>query len=149
MRTSHINQYNIKTIYGIKSDAARYAWAGYIVFVIASSFIGDTIILIASSRYKAFKLHKVIIVIIQHIALCDLMVTVTDVLPLFVSMIENEWVFGNLLCYVGAFTGYYFKGTGLFLICNMTTSKLLLLKYPFRYRAISVKKAHMVCGACW
>ena len=52
-----------KTIYGI--DAARYTWAGYFLFVIISSLIGDTTILIASIRYKAFKLHKVTVTIIQ------------------------------------------------------------------------------------
>ena len=149
MTTSHIYLFNNKTTHDIKSDVPRYAWAGFLLFVTASSLIGDSIILIASFKYRAFKLHKVLVVIIQHIALCDLMVTTTNVLPKLVSLISRGWVFGNLLCNLAAYTSYFFEGTGLFLICNMTTTKVLLLKYPFRYRAISVKKIHMVCGACW
>ena len=149
MVTSHDFEYHNKTIYAIKNDASRYAWAGYFLFVIISSFVGDTIILIASLKYKAFNLHKVIVVIIQHIAFCDLMVTVTDVLPIFASLVSNQWALGNSMCYLVPYTGYYFNVAGLLLICNMTTSKLLLLKNPFQFGTTSQKKAHMVCVACW
>ena len=149
MTTSHDYQYSNRSIYGIKSDAVRYTWAGYLLFVLASSLIGDTIILIASIKCMAFKLHKVIVTIIQHIAFCDLMVTITGPVPNFVSLICNEWVFGNFLCHLRHYTGYYFNMASILLICAMTTSKLLLLKYPLRFKAISAKKPHMVCGVCW
>ena len=82
MTTSqNYDEYSNKTAYSIKSDAVRYTWAGYYLFVIASSVIGDTTILIASIKYKAIKLHRVIIAIIQHIAFFDLIVSVTYFLP--------------------------------------------------------------------
>ena len=113
MTTSHAyQQYNNKTIYGIKSNAARYAWAGYLLFVVISSFIGDTIILIASVKYNAFKIHKIIVVIIQHIAFCDLMVTLTTVAPQLVSLIRSKWVFGNVLRYLTVYIRYFFAGAG-------------------------------------
>jgi len=31
----------------------------------------------------------------------------------------------------------------------MTTSKLLLLKYPLQFGTITLKKAHLICVACW
>ena len=149
MKTSRDYPYSNKTIYGIKSDAARYTWAGYYLFILISSLVGDTIILIASLKYRAFNLHKVIIVIIQHIALCDLMVTIMAVVPTIVFLISNEWMFGDFLCYLSTYTRYYCYLTSILLICNMTTSKLLLLKYPFRCETISVTKAHTSGGACW
>ena len=141
--------YNNKAVYGIKSDASRYDLAGYYLFILISSLVGDTIILIASLKYRAFNFHKLIVVTIQHIAFCDLMVTTTNVIPRIVSLICDKWVFGNSLCYLTAYTGYYFNSVSLLLICIMTTSKLLLLKYPFLCETISVKKANMFCGACW
>ena len=149
MTASQYDQHCNKTIYGIKNDAARYAWAGYFLFVIISSLVGDTTILIASLKYKAFNLHRVIGVIIQHIAFCDLLVAVTDVLPRTVTLISNEWVFGTYLCYLYPYTGYYFSGASILFICNMTTSNLLLLKYPLKFGTTSRKKAHMFCVACW
>ena len=146
--TEFYAEYSNKTAYGIESKALRYTWAGYYLFVIASSVIGDTTILIASIKYKAFKLHRVIVVIIQHIAFCDLMVSVTYVLPNMVSVISDKWVPGNF-CYLLYYARYYSNMTSVFLICAMTTSKLLLLKYPFRFEITSSKKAHLICVACW
>ena len=149
MTTSHDYPYSNKTAYGIENDAIRYAWAGYFLFVLISSLVGDSTILIASLKYRAFNLHKVMVVIIQHRAFCDLMVTTTNVIPLFVSLISNEWVIGKLLCCLTVYLGYYFNTVSLLLICNMTTSKLLILKYPFRMRKMSVKNTHMICRAFW
>ena len=142
-------KYSNKTVFGINDTASRYAWAGFLVFVLISSFFGDTTILIASIKYRAFKLHKIIIAVIQHIAFCDLMVTFLNALPRFVSVVSNEWVFGNFLGYLVTYTKYYFNGSSMFLVCIMTCSKVLLLKYPLRFAKVSVKKAHMLCGACW
>ena len=97
---SHDYPYSNRTLYGIKSNAVRYTWAGYYLFVIASSFIGDTIILVASIKYKAFKLHRGITVIIHHIAFCDLMVTALNILPRFITLIRDEWMFGLSLIHI-------------------------------------------------
>ena len=149
MATIHRHLYHTETIFSIKNDLSRYAWAGYLLFVLISSLLGDIVILIASSKYRAFNLHKVIVATIQNIAFYDLMVTITDVLPRFVSYVRSEWVFGSSMCSVTSHARYYSHGTGVLLICIMITSKLLLLKYPLRCEAISVKKAHMLCGVCW
>ena len=147
-KTEFYAEYSNKTAYGITSDAVRYTWAGYYLFVIASSFVGDTTILIASIKYRAFKLHRVIIVIIQHIAFCDLIVSATDILPRMVSVISDKWVLGNF-CYLLSYAQFYSNLTSVFLICAMTTSKLLLLKYPLQFGTTSLKKAHLICVTCW
>ena len=137
------------TAYGITNDAVRYTWAGYYLFVIASSFVGDTIILIASIKYKAFKLHRVIVVVIQHVAFCDLVVSATDILPKMVTVIADKWVLGNTFCYLYPYGQFYSNLTSVFLICVMTTSKLLLLKYPLQFGTTTLKKAHLICLASW
>ena len=137
------------TAYGITNDAVRYTWAGYYLFVIASSLIGDTTILIASIKYRAFKLHRVIVVVIQHVAFCDLVVSATDILPKMVTVIADKWVLGNIFCYLYPYGQFYSNLTSVFLICAMTTSKLLLLKYPLQFGTTTSKKAHLICVICW
>ena len=65
-----------KTKFGIKNDTERYLWAGWLAFVVVSSLLGDSLILIASIKYNAFNLHKMIVTFIQHIAVCDLLQSV-------------------------------------------------------------------------
>ena len=127
----------------------RYTWAGFLLFVILSSLIGDTTILVATNKYKAIKLHRVIVTIIQHIAVCDLLVVTLDVLPKFASIIANQWAFGHVVCYVVPYASYYVNVASTILICIMTTFKLLLIKHPLRFRTTSSKTAHMFCAVGW
>ena len=142
-------EYGNKTTYGFEGKTQWYIWIGYLLFVIISSLIGDSTILIASLKYQAFKLQKVIAIIIQHIALCDLMALSSDIIPNFISLIAGKWVFGNILGYLHFYTRYYFGLAGVLLICAMTTSKVLLMRYPLRFGSISRRGAHKICVGCW
>ena len=55
------SEFSNKTEYGIETAAQRYTWAGYYLFVILSSLIGDTTILVASIKFRAIKLHRVLV----------------------------------------------------------------------------------------
>ncbi|KAL5251797.1 hypothetical protein ACHWQZ_G014816 [Mnemiopsis leidyi] len=140
---------NNRTEQEIESAAVRYTYITFYLFVILSSLTGDTLILLASIKYKAFRLHRVIVVIIQHIAVCDLLVTLTYVVPICISAIATRWVLGDFLCYVVTYTTYYYNAVGVLLISAMTSFKLLLLKYPLRVGSTSTSTAHTLCGSCW
>ena len=142
-------EFNNKTLYGIDSEPVRYTWISYYLFALTSSLIGDTTILISSIRYKAFKLNKTIVIIIQHIAVCDLILSLIDIFPKVVSIVVDRWIFGTSLCHLSFNARYYFNLTSLLLICAMTTSKLLLLNYPLRFGTTSSRRAHVLCLACW
>ena len=143
------NEFSNRTKYGIENDALRYAWAGYYLFVTLSSLIGDTTILVSSIKYKAIKLHRIIVTIIQHLAVCDLLVALLQTMPTFVTFVSDKWLFGEVVCYIRSFAPYYFGTTSVLLICTMVTCKLLLLEYPLKLGTRSSKNAHMICGACW
>ena len=142
-------EHSTRTDHGIKSDAVRYIWAGYFVFVLLSSLIGDTIILIASIKYRAFKLHKVIVVIIQHIAVCDLLVSVSFIAPRTISLLANARVIGDVLCYLSPYLAYYLNAVAVLLICIMTSYKLYILKHSLRTSSLTSSRAHSICAAVW
>ena len=142
-------EYTNKTTYGIKSDAVKYTWEVFLIFVAISSLFGDTTILVASIKYKVIKLHKVIVVIIHHIAVSDLIIVLTVVIPNILSIIADKWVFGDVACKIVSYASVSFVLASFFLICAMTTAKMLHLKYTFRFLRISTKMAHVACLACW
>ncbi|XP_063688038.1 galanin receptor 2a-like [Bolinopsis microptera] len=133
------------SIFGIHSDAERYTWAAYCLFVLLSSLIGDTLILYAST-HNVFKLNKFIVKVIQHIAVCDLVYAVTAVFPAATSLIANSWVLGDALCYGRVYTSYYIYTVGMALIAVLTTTKLLLLKYPVRCAQWTKRLGHRTCS---
>ena len=142
-----LNNFDIK--FGIQSDAERYFWAAYFLLGVLSSLIGDTLILIASFQEGAFKVSKLIVTVIQHIAIADLGSSIMIFTPILISMLYNSWVLGDALCYVNAYASFFTYQAGLFFITLLTITKFLLLRHPLKISSISTKRAHLVCLSIW
>lgn len=132
----------------IQDPVERYIWAAYFLIMVLSSFLGDSLILVATIKYRAIKYHKLIVTIIQHMAMCDLL---TSLSALFgpISMIADGQVLGTFICYVSTYIVYLTFPASFLLISAITSSKILLLKYPLRCNAWRTSTAHLICGACW
>ena len=145
MESNYFNE----TVFGIHNNVIKYTWIGYFLFIFLSSLIGDTLILVASIKFRAFKLHSFIVVCIQHIAVCDLMVSFTSVLPRLVSLMAGGWVLGDALCAIGPFIMIYPVTVSLLLICLMTTSKLVILKFPSKSSYLTSNIGHLMSTFIW
>ena len=143
------NPFSNKTEYAIKNDSLRYTWTAYNIFIFLSSLVGDSIILVASIKYRAIKLHKFIVATLQHIAVCDLLAAVVTVLPRVVTLVANDWILGDDLIYVSSYGFYYFGAVGLLLISVMTSGKLFIVKSPFRARLLTKRRGQLVCTGMW
>ena len=93
--------------FGIKNATERHFYGGWCFFVVICSLIGDSAILIASIKYKAFNLHKIVVAFIQHVAVCDLMNAALSILPTTVSIFCNSGGSSKILNYVRFFILYY------------------------------------------
>ena len=138
-----------KTKFGIKNDTERYLWAGWQAFVAVSSLLGDSLILIASIKYKAFDLHKMIVAFIQHIAVCDLLQSVGCIAPAALSAIYHTGSPYRFIDYVRVFIVYYTTSCSSVFISALALGKLLLLKYPLKLSSLSKKHTHKLCAGIW
>ena len=138
-----------KTKFGMKNDTERYLWAGWLAFVVVSSLLGDSLILIASIKYKAFNLHKMIVTFIQHIAVCDLLQSVGSIAPAMLSAIYNTGSSSRLIDCVRFFLAYYTVSCNSLFISTLALGKLLLIKYPLKLRSLSKMYAHKLCAGIW
>ena len=137
------------TQFGLQDDGARFTWAGWLIAVSLCTVVGDSFILYASIKNSAFKLHGAIVVFIEHIAVCNIMLSIFSLLPTIGSLIANEWVFGSTLCIARVFVSYFGYTANLQLICSMTTCKVIILKFPTKSRNLSRKHAQVICTALW
>ena len=141
--------YSNCTLFGIQNKAERYVYGGWFVFVITCSLLGDTTILVASIRYQAFKLQKIVVACIQHIAVCDLLVTICTSIPQLVSLIKDSKRNSSILPIISFFMISYEYSVSINLVSTMTLGKLLSLKYPFRAGTWTTAKIHKFCAGIW
>ena len=133
----------------IHNEGERYLWVVYNVVVALSSLLGDTIVLAGTIKYNAINLHRIVVVIIQHLAVSDLLLTLFRVCPSIVSLLADSWIIGHFLCkFLMNAQWLVYWMTGILTIC-LAISKLLLVKYPLRTRFCTRRRAHMTCGILW
>ena len=136
--------YSNKT-FAIVDSSERYFWTVFHIFVLLSSFIGDTLILYASFQRNAFRLNKFIVVVIQYMAVYDILYTIFWVLPVAISLIANSEILGEALCNAQDYLSTVIGFEIMFLTPVLTASKLFFLKCPFRSGILTKRRAHTVC----
>ena len=141
--------YSDKALFRFKSNTERYLWAGWLAFVVVTSLLGDSLILIASIKYKAFNLHKMIVTFIQHMAVCDLLNAVGNVAPAMLSTIYDTGSPHRFIDHVRTFILFYTSMCTSIFVSAMVLGKVLLLKYPLKLRSISKKHTHKLCAGIW
>ena len=138
-----------KTLSGIKSDTERSFLVLWGLIVLISSVIGDTIILVATCRYRVINLHKVIVAIIQHMAFFDLVQSIFRVFPVLTATIADKWILGEFVCHVQDNLMMVSAGFTMILTCALTAVKLIHLKFPLIARTWSKNRGHVICVALW
>ena len=132
------------------SDRERYTWAGFLIMVVLVSLLANTIILVGSIKYRAIKVHRMIITYIEQMAICHYMFTACIILPSSVCAIQDKWIFGRMYCVFSVYILNYFYSVNMLLICGMTTNRLLILKYPLKARSFSRTEGHIkVIASVW
>ncbi|KAL5264335.1 hypothetical protein ACHWQZ_G005434 [Mnemiopsis leidyi] len=132
------------------SEVALFFWLTWLIIVLITSFLGDVTILVASIRYGALKLHSVIVVIIQNIAISDLIITTTCVLPQSIAMAaESKELDQKALSYPLVYGPYLgFLSSKLFVLV-LIVAKWLILKYPLKARTWTESRGRKLCGVIW
>ena len=89
------------------------------------------------------------LLIIQNLAVADLLYMTTFVAPAVVSNIANRWVLGDWLC---SFTGYfnYLPGScNLILVSMLSANKLGRCVFPMRTLSIRTIHGVLICAIAW
>ena len=147
--SSYLNEKERKTPHRIENNTERWIFIIWTFTVFLSSIIGDSIILYSTIKYKAIKLHKVIVVIMQHLAVCDIFLAVIVILPTSVTLITDNWMMGKFLGNVGIHVQNMCSVATVLLNCAMTISKLIYLKHPLRAAGWTARFGHKICASMW
>ena len=137
------------TEHQIDNLGERCFLVSYLFLVFLSSFIGDTIILIASTKYDAIKLNKSIVSVMQHIAACNILLSVSILLPTIVSLTANSWILGNYLKYPVNFLKEVCLPVSRILTTLLATVKLFIVKFPLKAPMWTKAVSHGACLFSW
>ena len=126
------------------STPERYFLVGWTSIVLFSCILGNTVILLATTRYKAIRLDKTSVVLIKSIAICDLAMGIFSVHTSLASLLYGGWPYGTVSCYVSHYLKVPTFICTVLLICGLHLSKLYNLLYPFKALGRTSKQGKMI-----
>ena len=132
------------TEYRISGDG--YLLIGWCALTLLFCLPGNTLVLLASIKYKAIKLDKVATILIENIAVADICVALFAVLPRMVSVIAEKWEYG---CTVTSLATIIFPGVSIQLIAALNVSKLTCLLFPLRARTRTYTQGRIIALSLW
>ena len=137
------------TQYKIDNLTERQILIGYRILLSVSTLIGDTLILMGSIRYNAIKLHKIIVIFVQHMAVADILTIIFGIIPGAVSLEVNEWILGKSTCYLIYFFNDCLAAVQSLITGAIAMSKLLIVKFPLRAISFSADAAKIAVICIW
>ena len=137
------------TMYGIHNDLQRGVMISFNSLVALSSYIGDTAVIVGITKYNAIKLHKVLVVVILHLAVSDLLLTTFEIVPQIISLISQKWILGDIVCFLNPNINSVCLDATAGLTCLLTIYKLLIVMFPLRSRVWTARRAHFYSGLFW
>ena len=82
-------------------------------------------------------------------AIADLLLTLFGIVPGAVSLAANDWILGDVMCYLN----YFIKDTSALALYSLTTAiattKMLMIKYPLRAINFSTQVGHVAAFSIW
>ena len=144
-------QTNDRKTYGIECNLERYVLIIWSTFVFLTSIIGDSIIIatLSSRESRRIKSNKIIMTVMQHLAVVDLLSAIFNVLPRIPALITDSWEMGDFLGHVENQAGRVCYTVTALLTCWMTMFKLASLKFPLRTICWSKYEGHKICALLW
>ena len=121
----------------------------YLLLVLLSSLIGDTMIFIASAKYDAIKLNKSIVSIVQHIAVCNILLSLSVIMPTAISLMANSWILGNYLKYPVNFLKEVCFAVSRIFATLLAAVKLFIIKFPLQASVWTKRISHVTCFLIW
>ena len=138
-----------RTLFGLETKAERYTLVFWCLFALIINFTGNSLILLATVKYKSIKLDKISVVLIQNIAFSDIMMGICTIHPTMVSLIADRWVYGDFMCYLSHYLKVPIFISAVLLICAMHISKLLNIIQPLQARLRTKREGYRLVIITW
>ena len=133
----------------VTPDAVRYFLIIWSILSAILSFTGNTVVLVASRKFRAFKVDKVSVTLIDNLAVADLGYTLVETVPTIGAQLTDRWPYGRQFCVVNKVLTNIFFNMTILLVCLLSVSKLTCLLFPIHARTRRSRHAVILVSLTW
>ena len=127
---SILNNTSLHPVLGQNNTPIKISLLLYNILVIVMGVGGNTLVLIGSRSYRAIQMDRRSVLLLEHIAVADLIATILQYIPMLVTLVTERWVFGEMMCFLAVFRYVPFVSECAF-IAIMSCYRVNILRSPF------------------
>ena len=109
--------------------------------------LGNGTVLYSSVRYNAIRLDRVSLILVQNLAVADIIYTLCVILPQLITYVAGQWVLGKVYCFISAQISFIPGSANALTVLLITSYRLWLVTHPFS--STSKNKARIVVAITW
>ena len=110
--------------------AQRVPLTIYCCIVTFFGLFGNGTVLYSSVRYNAIRLDRVSVILVQNLAVADILYTLCTIVPVTITYICGRWVLGRVYCFIGAQLAFIPGSANSQTILLITSFRLWLVTHP-------------------
>ena len=126
-----------------------YILKAYLILLIIVSVLGNTLVLYGSYRYNAIKMDEVSLILLQNLAIADLMLVCLWEVPSLITLMYKRWILGQIVCFVTGFIVFIPGSSEIQILTVISLYKVLSLVRPLRVCAITRTHARRCVTLIW
>ena len=119
----------------------------YCFLVTLLGLSGNTLVLYSSLLYNSIKLDEISLILVQHVALADLLYLLFAILPCTVTYFARKYVLGDVYCFVFAQIALIPSAANILFILVVTVYRCRLVTSPFF--SVTRRSAHLMVLLIW
>ena len=116
-------------------------------FMTFFGLLGNGTVLYSSVRYNAIRLDRVSLILVQNLAVADIIYTLCVILPQLITYVAGQWVLGKVYCFISAQISFIPGSANALTVLLITSYRLWLVTHPFS--STSKNKARIVVAITW
>ena len=125
------NNTTLDAVLGSDHTALKILLLLYNLLVIVMGLGGNVLVLVGSLKYRAVQMDRNSVILLENIAVADLVATVLQYVPMGVTLAAERWLFGEFLCFCAVFRYIPFAAE-VMLIAIMSCHRVRVLRSPLK-----------------
>ena len=103
----------------------------YLSIVTLLGLFGNCTVFYSSVRYDAIKLDRVSVILVQNLAVADILYIISNTFPQAITCLTGKWILGPVYCFINAQIGFIPGSANALIVLLITSYRFWLVTHPF------------------
>ena len=148
VETHFMNWTNVTSVAQI-STPSRVLLIILNILIVVFGICGNGFVLFLSKKHNALKMDKMSVILLENLAIADIIIVFTKFIPMLLIMILDRWVLGKVMCGLVGYFQLLPIVAEVLLTTSLTCHRIHVLKRPLHAGMMRTRTGHLFAFLVW